>query len=154
MHDWPLFVPYLANAGIALFASWLSVKLALRRFQSEKLFERRLDAYTMVLECLHYVKFYNDRQLVALERGRDIPREAEEELAASRGKGLADLRRLTDVGALLFSAEAVDKLDDLSKELGLAAKKQSWLESTAAEIKAVTKCLSTLRSIAKNDLNA
>lgn len=154
MSDWQPLVNVLLGVPVALLTAWFTVKFALRRFQSEKWFERRVDAYTEVIEALHFMKHCTERQLRAAERGTDIPQEIEDELVASYRKGLADLRRLTDMGALLFSSEAIEILDTLNNELLAATDAPSWWEHLDAESAAISKCLAALRPIAKRDLNA
>lgn len=154
MTNWQPIVNLLVGVPVALLTSWLTVKFALRRFQSEKWFERRIDAYTKVIEALHFMKQCTERQLRAAERGTDMPKDIEEELVASYRKGLADLRRLTDMGALLFSLEAATVLDTLNDDLLAATDSQSWWEHLDAEANAISKCLLVLRPIAKRDLNA
>lgn len=154
MSNWQPVVNLLGGVLVALLTSWFTVKFALRRFQSEKWFERRVEAYTKVIEALHFMKNCTERQLRAEERGTDIPKEIESELVSSYRKGLADLRRLTDMGALLFSSEAIEVLDTLNAELKAATDEQSWWEHLDAEGAAISKCLARLRPIAKRDLNA
>ena len=155
MSDWQPVVNLLVGVSVALLTSWLTVKFALRRFQSEKWFERRFDAYTkVVIVALHFMKHCTEKQLRAAERGTDIPKEIENELVSSYRKGLADLQRLTDMGALLFSPAAVAVLDTLNAELLAATDEQSWWEHLDAEEAAISKCLAKLRPIAKRDLNA
>lgn len=74
MSDWQPVVNLLVGVPVALLTSWLTVKFALRRFQSEKWFERRVDAYTKVIEALHFMKHCTERQLRAAERGADMPK--------------------------------------------------------------------------------
>lgn len=154
MSNWQPLINLLAGVPVALLTAWLTVKFALRRFQSEKWFERRVDAYTKVIEALHFMKHCTERQLRAAMCGNDIPKEIEDELIASYRRGLSDLRRLTDMGALLFSSDAVAILDRLNKELLAAMDEQSWWEHLDAEQVAISKCLTELRPIAKRDLNA
>lgn len=154
MSDWQPLLNLGTSLVVALVSSWLTVKFALRRFYSEKWFERRVDAYTKVIEALHFMKRCTERQLRAAERGADLPKEIEDELVNSYRRGLADLRRLTDMGALLFSHEAVSILDKLNTELNAATDEQTWWEHLDAEGAAISKCLSELRPIAKKDLNA
>lgn len=154
MNDWQPVINLLVGVPVALLTSWLTVKFALRRFQSEKWFELRVDAYTRVIEALHSMKYCTERQLRAAERGTDMPKVTDDELVNSYRKGLADLRRLTDMGALLFSPEAVAVLDTLNAELLAATDELSWWEHLDAECSAISKCLATLRPIAKKDLNA
>ena len=154
MSDWQPAANLLGGVLVALLTSWFTVKFALRRFQSEKWFERRVEAYTKVIEALHFMKNCTERQLRAEEHGTEIPKEIESELVSSYRKGLADLRRLTDMGALLFSSEAIEVLDTLNAELKAATDEQSWWEHLDAEGAAILKCLARLRPIAKRDLNA
>ena len=155
MNDWqPLINIVVANIVVALLTSWLTVKFALRRFKSEKWFEKRIDAYTKIIEALHFMKHCTEQQLHAEQRGTDLPKETEEELVNAYRKGLDDLRRLTDMGALLFSAQGVKVLDTLNNELIGATETQSWWEHLDAESAAISKALSELQPIAKKDLYA
>lgn len=154
MSDWKPLISLLLGIPLALITSWFTVKLALRRFQSEKWFERRVDAYTKVIESLHFMKNCTQKQLLAEEQNYVINKEFENELIESYRKGFADFQRLTDMGALLFSAEAVVVLDTLNTELLSASDEQSFLGHLDAEHAAISKCLTALRPIAKKDLNA
>ena len=154
MSEWQPLLNVIAGILLAIMTSWLTVKFALRRFKSEKWFELRIDAYTKVIESLHFMKHCTERQLDAEECGYKIAQAAEEKLTSDYRKGLAELRRLTDMGSLLFSAEAIAVLERLHKELNEATKTNAWWEHLDAESAAITKCLSELRVIAKKDLNA
>ena len=154
MTDWQPVINIVAGIPVALLVAWVSVKLALRRFRSEKWFEKRVDAYTEVIGALHQMKHCTERQLRATRQGIDIPEEVEEELVSAYRKGLSELRRLTDMGALLFSSEAVTILDTLNNELKVATEEQAWWDHLDAEGAAISKALSDIRPIAKRDLNA
>ena len=154
MSNWQPIVNLVVNVPIVLLTSWLTVWFALRRFQSEKWFERRIEVYTKVIEALHYMKNCTERQLLSASRGTEMPKDIEEELVASYCKGLADFRRLTDMGALIFSSEAITVLDTLNTELQAATSEETWWSHLDAESAAISKCLLALRPIAKRDLNA
>ncbi len=154
MSDWQPLLNLLAGIPIALLTSWLTVKFALRRFQSERWFERRVDAYTKVIEALHFMSRCVDTQLRAAMRNSELSKEVEEELIAAYRKGLADLRRLTDMGSLIFSQEAVLVLNALNIELQAASDEQTYWDHLDAEGVAISKCIVELRKIAKRDLNA
>jgi hypothetical protein len=154
MSDWQPVINAVSGIPVAILTAWLAVKFSIRRFQSEKWFERRVDAYMKVIEALHFMKHCTERQLRAEERGTELPREVEEELKNSYLQGLSDLRKLTDMGAILFSAEAVSVLDTLSRELKEASTALSFWEHLDSEGAAISKALTELRPIAKKDLNA
>lgn len=154
MTDWHPLYTVVSGIPVALLTAWVAVVLALRRYKSEKWFERRIDAYTRIIESLHHMKETTQRQLRAAERGVEIPSDAEKDLIDSYRKSSADLRRLTDMGALVFSAEAVEILERLNGEREEAMQEQSWWEHLDAEAAAINKCLREIRFIAKRDLQA
>lgn len=154
MSDWQSLLNLLAGIPLTVLTSWLTVKFSLGRFRSEKWFERRLDSYTKVIEALHFMNHCTDAELRAEQEGYEIDEKVKAELHASYAKGRADLRRLTDMGALIFSPEAVALLDTLNRELLAASDAQSYWENLDTEGAAITKCLSALRPIAKRDLGA
>lgn len=154
MSDWQHLLTLLAGVPVAVLTSWLTVKFSLGRFRSEKWFERRLDAYTKVIEALHFMKHCTEAELRAEEQAYEIEEETKAELLGSYAKGRSDLRRLTDMGALVFSPAAVVLLDTLNRELLAATDAHTYWEHLDAEGAAISTCLSELRPIAKRDLNA
>jgi hypothetical protein len=155
MKEWTPVINIIAGIAIAVLTSWLTVQFALRRFRSEKWFERRLDAYTKIIESLHFMKRCTDRQLRAEEAGGcEIAREVQEEIVQMYNTGFADLRRLTDMGALVFSSEAVTVLDAVRQGLDAASEEQSSWAQLHAEAAAIGKCLKEIVPIAKRDLHA
>lgn len=154
MSDSQSLLNFFLGIPLAVLTSWLTVSFSLRRFRSEKWFERRLDSYTKVIEALHFMNNCIDAEMKAEQQGYEINEKIKAELHDSYAKGSADLRRLTDMGALIFSAEAVLLLDTLNCEISAASDALTYWENLDAEGAAITKCLSALRSIAKRDLGA
>lgn len=138
---------------VALLTAWLTVKFSLKRFRSEKWFERRMDAYTKLIDSLHLMRHTNDRQLRAAYRGVELPKETEEQLVGSYLKGLAEVRRLTDVVALLFPPKAVRADEKLAADLDKATNVDSWWENLDREETAIGTALLELRAIAREDLS-
>ncbi len=154
MADWHPAYTIIAGVPIALITSWVTVKLSLRRFQSEKWFERKVDAYTKVIDSLHQMKKLTARKLRAEESGIEIPENAEKELLEVYQASHAELRRLADMGSLIFSAEAIRALDELSRDLGASTPNEGWWLYYDAQSAAINSCLQKIREIGKHDLNA
>lgn len=74
----------LVNLGVGLVVATVSsvvtVRLALRRFYSEKWWERKSSAYTTVIEALHHVREYTDTNLDFAYRGKDSPEDGKQAL--------------------------------------------------------------------------
>ena len=154
MQSWLPLVNLFVGVPIAILTAWLTVRFALRRFQSEKWFERRLDAYTKVIECLHHMKATTEPQMLAESRGYDLPKAREEELNSTYRAHLAQLRRLIDMGSLLFSEDAVKALDKLDNGLTASSQQATWWEHMDVALAAISTALTELRAIAKRDLKA
>ena len=149
----PVFT-LLAGVPVALLSAWVTVRLALRRFQSERMFERRIDAYVQVLESMHAVKHYLERQVWAHELNYTIPTDRTDALAKEYDSGLVDLRRYTDLGSVLFSDRAVELLDDLSVKLRPTSGEEAGIERTKVRLEAIVRGLREFRQIARKDLRA
>lgn len=154
MSDYQPLMSLVSGVPVAILTSWLTVKMSLSRFRSEKWFERRLDAYTKVIEALHFMNHCTETEMRAEMQGHEIDKDAKAELLSNYSKGRSELRRLTDMGALMFSIDAVALLDTLNNELFAASDAPSYWEHLDAENDAISKCLSELRPIAKRDLDA
>ena len=85
---WQSLINLGAGIPIALLSAWVTVKFAIRRFRSEKWFERRLEAYTKVIEALHFMKHCTETRFGATERGIDLSESVEDELENTYKTGL------------------------------------------------------------------
>ena len=56
--------------------------MSLRRFQSERWWERKVQAYEKIIGALHDSKAFADNHLEAGYRGRELPEEKDKELQA------------------------------------------------------------------------
>ena len=68
------------GAITAVIASYVTVRLSLRRFYSEKWWEKKAEAYAAILEALHYMKRCFDEDYEAEVAGREVPEERKKEL--------------------------------------------------------------------------
>lgn len=137
---------------IAVLSAWLTVKFALRRFYSEKWWERKATVYTAIFEALHHVRNCADHQLVFSQRDIGMPEAADTELTKLMSNAIADLRKYFDIGTFILSQEAVDVIAVFMRDLDEATKVINWEPHLALKIDAVEKCLTSLRPVAKMDL--
>ena len=81
---------------IAVVSSFVSARVtvhyALKRFHSEKWWERKAEAYGAILEALHHVRNHADTNIAFLERGKELPEAGEEELTQKLEDAMAELR--------------------------------------------------------------
>ncbi|RYZ14152.1 MAG: hypothetical protein EON61_04700 [Alphaproteobacteria bacterium] len=111
-----------------------------------------MDAYTNVLEALHHMK----RDLTAHYRSLTERRELGEEFKAKFAKrhtdAFDDVKRLTDIGVLLFSPQAVDLLNAMLKETDEASETGDYFQYIDGSLAAVESCLDQFRDLTRRDL--
>lgn len=137
---------------VAVATSWVTVRLSLNRFRSERWWERKADAYAKVIEALHHAKEFPDRHLEAEYEGREVSKEADRELRTRSKEANAEVRRVANVEAFLLSDEAMARLRRFQEEEAKAGKATTWYEYLDGDWAAVNSCLKDLIEIAKVDL--
>jgi hypothetical protein len=89
---------------------------SLQHFYSQKLFERKLDAYIKVIEALHVLRKESDRELTSLKLfGVERPENAL--VDAAWQEATTDLGKFADMGILLFSDEAAATIAEVRRAI-------------------------------------
>ena len=95
----------LANSIVQPVVSAIStVRLALRRFRSEKWWERKADSYSRIIEALHQLKRTTQSEINAIHA--DPGEEASAEIGRIERESHSELHRAIDTGSILLSTEA------------------------------------------------
>ncbi len=145
----------LANLGISIVggavAALITVWLSLHRFYQERWWEKKLAAYTAVIEALHNIKqnFSEEWEAEILgkeHRSSSIGQEVHE-------RSMAELRRAADIGELLFSAEATSELDKLLIDLtNVHNPDHIYFDYLDGSLRPVIRCLTEIKRLARLDL--
>lgn len=140
------------GAATAIIASYATVRLSLRRFYSQKWWEKKADAYSAIIESLHYMKRYFTEELDAIYDGRELSEERKTELRQRAEQAHTELRKRIDIGAFVLSGEAVTQLAEFEKDYKKARGVDSWHDFIEGSWAASDKALKRMRDIAKSDL--
>lgn len=147
-----VIISILTGIVIAAVSSWITVQLSLRRFRTERWWDRKADAYARLIEALHNSKAFAESHLEAEYRGREIPEEKVQELLQQSHQAHKEIQKAIDTGSFILSAEALARLRLYSKESADASKAVSWYEHLEADWSATDNCLKNIIEIAKKDL--
>ncbi len=142
----------LTGILIAVVSSWVTVQLSLRKFRTEKWWERRADAYASVIEALHNSKEFSVQHLRAEERGREISEDRDAELRVQATAASEEIRRVANIGSFFLSDQAMVRMARFQKEEDEASDAMDWIEYLEGDWKAVSTCLDDMIAIAKADL--
>ena len=140
---------------IAVVAAYFTVKLSIKRFRSERWWERKAEAYSVIVEALHHMKNYCEEEIEAQVTHRDLPEEKSKYLSKKLNRGREEIAKATDIGAFIICEEAVFQLKSLKKNLESAQGPSigSYYEYLEAQWSAIDNCLNAISKIAKKDLN-
>jgi hypothetical protein len=111
----------------ALIITWCAVKWALRRFQREKAWERRFNAYADALTAISDMRLLAGMELDDIESHRDISEELRADRAGRYRLAKRQLEQVVAVSGLLFPAHVTVRLADLSNEIAQSAKAECGL---------------------------
>ncbi len=147
-----ILLQFVLTAATAVGASFFTARFALRRFYSEKWWEKKYEGYSSILESLHYISRDFDEEWDAVTHGREIPDERKDELSAKFREAKDELAKRMDIGQFVISDAAVAVLATFQKELGTANTTESWPPYIDECLVATDKALQQMRAIAKRDL--
>jgi len=138
----------LGSAGIigGLFGSFL----ANRNFRSQRWWERKVDAYTRVIESLSDMLEYYSELADAEMTEREISDERKVELEANWKVGRRAVRKAANLGAFLFSPEVEAALREFEKHS--SKRQKSYFEYLDENCAAVRACLESIVAQSKRDL--
>src|SRR5271166_4371368 len=113
MPAWTLqFIPNLVNSLIVSgFTAFLTVRFALGRFKKEHWWERKVDAYSRIIEALHHVIAYIT--MSTQQSQFENPSEHKAEIESSYEKAMRDLWMAADVGGFIISNDVAKILAEL-----------------------------------------
>ena len=155
-------IQFVGSLVVGLFLSvvtaWLTVRFSLQRFHAERWWERKLDAYTAIIESLHHMLNYFSKELEASYRGGNISEETAKALQAKYRQATEEIDKATDIGSFVISSEAADRLRELRKARDKA---NDAIDNTFTmeeiyepQLSLVRECLNSIRDIAHRDLGA
>jgi len=147
-----LILAILPGLLTAVAASIITVRLSLRRFYSERWWEKKAAAYTEIIDSLYSMKTYIEGLRDAEEFGRELPQAEREELRGRAAEGRGRINRAAAIGAFTISHEAADSLTRLGAELERQLPEGSFFEQLDEHAAILNVHLNEIRSIAMADL--
>ena len=158
---WESLVNLIPDIIIVILTAWLTVVLAMRRFRTERWWDRKANAYGTIIEALHVMKRGTEDQLQSIEENRPAPNDEErKDLAPGLRQAYAELRKAADSQSFLLRKEATTALEELMRGFE-KARDASWNKAAyqtdvyqmlGGDLVAIDRCLGKLLPMAKSDL--
>lgn len=137
---------------ISVFTAILTVRLSLRRFYSERLWERKMDMYTVIFEALYRLKhYYQIKHDIDLEQ-RTLKKDRAVLLEQQWAEGDMEVDKAVDIGSFVICQEAAICLRTFRDRPRLHYEDHPISELASQEMKYLDDCIKKLREIAHKDL--
>lgn len=140
---------------IAIITSFVTVRLSINQFYSQKWWERKWDEYREMVDALHDLRNHSYRERSRLDLGRKLVEERRQALTEHAKEGYERLAKTISVGSFVFSKAALQVLDELQETLeGINTEELDAHTFLDARVKALDKAIAAFIPIARNDLAA
>ena len=147
-----ILLEFLMTIMVATVSAWIAVQLSLRRFRTEKWWEKRAFAYERLIEAFHHSKAFSESHLKAAQQGREISEERDKALRSKAMEAEQEIRKAMDLGGFLLGEEARVRLTKYISDSRYASDAESWGEYLLRDLEATDSCLRDLIGIARREL--
>ena len=129
---------------VGTLSAWIATKLSLKRFFAEKIWERKLDAYTNIFNALYNMKRYcEDVQSVVQMDGPEAVQDAQDStLKRNYFRAIEDILKTIEVGGFIVSEDTIKNLQNLEAHL----REDEWVEHVVNienQLGTVNNCIKT-----------
>ncbi len=138
----------------AIFASYLAAKWSLRKFYSEKWWERKDHAYVEIIDALYDLIQYCEIKQDDYGQGAGYSKEKETEFRQRYNQAYWKIKKVTDIGAFVVSPQAETILKELRDRPRLEWNENPPWEIYEQDYKYYRDALNKIVQVAKDDLNA
>jgi len=146
------FIQTILPPLISIFAAFMAAKLSISQFYSQRIWEKRVEAYSHILEHLSYLQYCFSRLIddaVDINKlgGKDKGR-----LSGGYKKAMESLAKATAIGAFIVSEDTAAALEKLSHELEEKDPEGDYAGDYERYHGSVKACIRKIRGCGKEDL--
>jgi hypothetical protein len=142
-----LFISLLTAVVVAVVSTWL----ALRRFRSERWWEKKFAVYTSIIEALQQMSSAFNQDFDEQRRASTLDDPLQSNQLSEKYQAANDeIWRAIGLGEFIISAEAVAELHRFRRELNKDY--EDYFDHLIGSMNAIRDCLEHMRNIAREDL--
>ena len=139
---------------IAVTSAWVTVRLSLSKYRTEKWWDRKIEAYTNVIEAFHHSKAFSDKHLGAEWRGRELDPDIDKEIRAKVKLAHGEIEKYINIGSFIFSNEFYTRLKEYQRESErISNESHGWVDYLVNDQEHMESCISDLIVLAQKDLS-
>ena len=142
----------ILGLATGLVTALVTVRLALRRFRSERMWEKKVQTYSDIFDALFHLKNHAEVQLKHFEEGVQFDVKYLKDVGDRATVSYNAIRKAALIGTFILSNEAAARLSALVVSFDHPNLDGDIVEELSADLQAVDGTVADLRPIAKKDL--
>ena len=146
MHDYTQ--NFIMPLAIAVITSYLTVKLSIRQFCSQKWWEKKSEAYSHIIEQLSRLKYFFREWSGTIEESKKLGLEFQKKLHEEYMEAEKEIIKAAASGSYIISEEGTNALEKLLTELA----QKDQLKDVLDNHDSVKNCITEIRKFARKDL--
>ncbi|HLH11065.1 MAG TPA: hypothetical protein VKV77_04180 [Methylovirgula sp.] len=143
-------IQLLLQPVLSLIGGWLAATFALRNFRSQKVWERKAEAYTSIFDALYDMARWYDEHYDAEISGRKMTEDKVSELSKAYTAAKEKLKRRVASETWLLAEAASKRLEELFKCLSI--ERNDWFRMLDEDSYSISEATRDLRVMVRKDL--
>ena len=149
-----LLISALPGLLVGVCVGILSYFLSLRRFYSQRWWEKKAEIYSKVIESLYHILNYHEllisEDFNPSNKKQENERQADH--AAKSEAAIEEIDKIIAIGRLIISKPAVDRLISLKESIEDSSTAPDWFQHLEEVASAVHESIEDMLSLAKKEL--
>jgi hypothetical protein len=150
-----LLLALIPSIVVSVLTAYVTVRLSIKQFYSEKWWEKKAEAYSSIIEQLSYLQYFLE-QWFSNEIGEKVLREETKARMREEYEQVElALKKAAAAGAYIVSDDTAIALKDVISVFNQPGYRydRNWLEEMEKDYVAVKECITKIREYAKEDLH-
>jgi hypothetical protein len=142
----------LPGVVVAIIASFATVRLSIKRFRSERWWERKADTYSKIVTSIHQMITCCEDHMEYIESGIEDDSNAEERFQKAFLAAQGQMEKTLEAGSFFISSDSEKVIKNLKMNLEKAKYQPGFDEYFTYIFKSLKEGLSEIQRLAKKDL--
>ena len=147
-----ILVALIPALAVSVITAYITVRLSLKQFYSQRWWDKKAEAYSQILEHLSYLKYYYSEWFDELQADVIMSTDHKKKLFEGYQRSRESVTRAAAIGEFIVSETTTKALSRLLSELFKQHFEENFYEAVEKSRDAVAECIKVVREDAKEAL--
>jgi sensor c-di-GMP phosphodiesterase-like protein len=147
-----VLIALIPGLVLSIVTAFLTVRLSLKQFRSQRWWEKRAEAYSRIMEQLSSLLYYYEEWESEEVSQREWDEEKKKRVSDGHTEANRYIRKASAIGAFMISDVAAAAIETLLRDLRKNTKEPDYYSYLDACQGSIEKCIIAVRGFAKADL--